>query len=204
MIKIGILAPGNSDEIIDSLVNMLKKCKKMVAVKQNSRRINNDIRLYEKTGIEYVFIEFGNKRIYPVDIDIMILDNARNDNIVSYDLIKCISDNTVLIYNTDSGYLPYIDHPNAIDYGFGINSCVGISSISYSDNKISVIVSIQRPFIGLFFNKIDVCEFSVEVFAINKTVNIIPGIIILLLCDLFSCSNVKFSINSCVQEYNSL
>ena len=55
---------------------------------------------------------------------------------------------TVLIYKTDNGYLPKIEHQNAIDYGFSSNSSVNVSSIEYVyDDKANVIKKTEDNYI---------------------------------------------------------
>ncbi len=177
MLKIGVLAEKNSSKIVDSLTVILKSNNNLIAIKNNSNRILKDVDFFEKNGIEYSIIIFNSSKIYPVSLDILILDNEDNKRIVSYELIKCIGENTILIYNTDNGYLPHIEHPNAIDYGFCSDSTVSISSVDYSDNKISLIVSIQKPFQGIYEDYFDICEFLIETKYITKISNLIPAVI---------------------------
>ena len=191
MLTIGILAPNNSAEISNALQILFKHNRELFAVKKNSRTILDDIDLFEKSGIKYTIITFDKKKIYPVLLDVLILDNENNKKIVDYELVKCVGEKTILIYNTDNGYLPHIEHPNAIDYGFCSASSVSVSSINYNENNISLIISVQRSFCGLFYNTCQIGEFLIESCFITKISNLLPAVICGLVCDVINYAVVK-------------
>ena len=160
MIKIGILAPKNHKEIVQSLLDIFKTNHIIAAVKTNSKNTKKQLDFLEKSGIEYAIVVFENQLIYPVDLDILILDNLPNQKIISYSLIECVNDNTTLIYNTDNGYLPKLEHENAIDYGFSQNSSITVSSIEYYKDLKSFILYIQRPVLNIFNEDIPIADYE--------------------------------------------
>lgn len=191
MICIGILAAQNSQEIANALVTVMKSKHQLTAVKYNNPNIENEIKLFEYSGIDYALILFDRYEIYPVNLDILILDNPENKRIVSYDLLKCIKEHTIVIYNTDNGYLPYLDHPNAIDYGLNSSSAVSVSSVNYFfDSHISFIVSVQRELSGLF-STLPIGEVRIDSDSSISISNQIPAVICALVCGLIDYLCVK-------------
>ncbi len=191
MITIGILAPDNSVQIKTALKNIIHSAGYVSAVNDNSIQTKKKLALFERSGIDYCIIVFDVRNIYPVCLDILILDNAKNQKIVTLDLIKCITEKTILIYNTDNGYLPALTHPNAIDYGFDRNSAVTVSSISYNDTSIDILLYISRPFCGIFSNNIYIGELLVSSEQQSDIQNLIPAIICGLVCDIIYEHTVK-------------
>ncbi len=191
MIIIGILAPDNSSEIEKALKNIIHSKGYISAVNENSIQTKKKLALYERSGIDYSIIIFNAKKIYPVNLDILILDNAKNQKIVTLDLIKCITERTMLIYNTDNGYLPALSHPNAIDYGFDPNSAVTISSVGYNDTSTDILLYISRPLFGIFSNNIYIGELLINSEQHTDIPNLIPAIICGLVCDIIYEHTVK-------------
>lgn len=191
MITIGILAPDNSVEIVNTLKDIIRQNGCVTAVNENGIQTQKKLALYERSGIEYAVVIFNPKKIYPVALDILILDNAKNQKLVTLELVKCITEKTLLIYNTDNGYLPALNHPNAIDYGFGRNSAVTISSIGYNDASVDILLCINRPFSGIFSNNIYVGELLVNTQMHSDIANLIPAIICGLVCDIICEHAVK-------------
>lgn len=183
MIKIGILAPHNDIKIQKALLHIFKDNHIIAAVKKDNINIEKELSFLERSGVLYTIIIFNEKEIFPTDIDILILDNAQNEKIVSYPLISCINKDTVLIYNTDNGYLPKLTHPNAIDYGFSKNSTVTISSVKYSKNlDFSFILCFQDFLHDIFLNPLPIGEFLVNGIPEIDLISQIPAIICAILC----------------------
>lgn len=197
MIKIGILAPENHEEITNTLLDIFKINHIIAAVKTNSKNIKKQLNFLEKSGIEYAIIIFNNKLIYPVTLDILIIDNAPNRRIITYSLIECVSEKTTLIYNTDNGYLPKLDHENAIDYGFSTDSSVTVSSIEYFQDSKSFILYIQRPLSNLFNEIIAIGEIPIIHINNNEISNQLPAVITALILNIpiYKKSNLPNSIN---------
>ena len=197
MIKIGILAPKNHKEIAQSLLDIFKFNHLIAAVNTNSKSTKKQLNFLEKSGIEYAIVVFENQLIYPVDLDILILDNAPNRRIITYSLIECINKKTTLIYNTDNGYLPKLEHENAIDYGFSSNSSVTVSSIEYSPDFKSFILYIQRPISNLFKETITIGEIPIIHINNQEVSNQLPAVITALILNIpiYKKSNVYNSIN---------
>lgn len=195
MIKIGIVAPENYEEITNTLLDIFKTNHIIAAVKKNTRDIDNKLLFLEKCGIEFAIIIFETGLIYPVTLDILILDNAKNKSIITYSLIECISEKTVLIYNTDNGYLPKIEHQNAIDYGFSSNSSVNVSSIEYHKNSKSFILYIARPVLNIFGDEISIGEIPIMHINNKDIISQLPAVICALICGIKVCiSKIKFGI----------
>lgn len=197
MIKIGILAPENHEEITKALLDLFKKNHIVTAVKQNSKNIKKQLDFLEKNSIEYAIIIFDNSLIYPITLDILIIDNAPNRRIITYSLIECISEKTILIYNTDNGYLPKIEHENAIDYGFSSNSSVTVSSIEYLADYKSFILYIQHQFSNLYGEEITIGEIPIIHINNQDISNQLPAVITALICNIpiYKKSNLTNSIN---------
>lgn len=191
MTKIGILAPNNSTQIVNALVMIFKSDKTLVAVKKNNARIEHELNFLDRNGIKYTLIVFNTKKIYPVGLDVLILDNEQNTRLVSYDLIECMSERTILIYNTDNGFLPHINHPNAIDYGYSSTSSVTISSVNYTENSISFIVSIQREIYGLYDNILPIGEILISSGYKAELCNLLCAVICSLICGIINYAEIK-------------
>ena len=197
MIKIGILAPENHEEITKVLLDIFKKNHIISAVKKNSKDIKKQLKFLERNSIEYTIIIFDKPLIYPITLDILIIDNAPNQRIITYSLIECVSEKTILIYNTDNGYLPKIEHENAIDYGFSSDSSVTVSSIEYIADYKSFILYIQRPFSTLYDEEIAIGEIPIIHINNQDISNQLPAVITALICNIpiYKKSNLSNSIN---------
>ena len=191
MLKIGVLSPKNSTEIVEALISLIKSKNLLVAVKKNNPRIFSELSFFSECGIDFSIIVFEKSAVYPIDLDILILDNEYREQIVSYDLIRCIGEKTFLIYNTDNDTLPLIEHPNAIDYGYSAKSSVTISSIDYTDNEISFIISVQREFSGIYNNRLEIGEFLIKSKFIANVTNILPAVICCIVSDIIKYAVVK-------------
>ena len=166
MIKIGILAQKNGEEIAQELYLRLTISDSKAVIVHDCQSVISESEYLNDNGVDYMIIIFNYKEIFPVFLDILVLDNSENENIVSYRLVDCIRENTYLIYNTDYGYLPMIEHPKAIDYGLYPNSTVSFSSIEYNFDSVSVLLSVQRPIKSIFGNEIEIGEYRFN--SINK------------------------------------
>ncbi len=184
MIKIGILAPQNHKEITNTFLDIFKKNHIIAAIKKNSQDIKKNINFLEKNGIEYAIIVFEKSLVYPIDLDILIIDNMPNKALITYNLIECVKEKTVLVYNTDNGYLPKLEHKNAIDYGFCPNSSVTVSSIEYLPYTKSFILSIQRPLYNIYDEEITICELPVISINNYDISNQLPAVITALICNI--------------------
>ena len=191
MTKIGILAPNNSTQIVNALVMIFKSDRKVVAVKKNNPKTDYELNFLDKSGIKYALIIFNEKKIYPVELDVLILDNEQNSKLVSYDLVECMSEKTILIYNTDNGFLPHINHPNAIDYGYNPTSSVTISSVNHRENSISFIVSIQREICGMFDNILPIGEILINSKYKAELCNLLSAVICSLVCGIINYAEIK-------------
>lgn len=192
MTTIGIFACTNTSEIIEALLLLLKNDRNTVALKSYYDESEADFEFYNYSEADYVLIPFSRNHIYPVTLDILILDNPDNKRIVTYDLIKCIDENTILIYNTDNGYLPKLEHPNAIDYGFSQTSTVSISSIEYlGSSSYSFIISVQENFKCLNGGIYPVGEILINCSSDIKIENRIPAVICGLVCDARERNEIK-------------
>lgn len=191
MIKIGILAPDNYEEITKTFLDIFKANHIIAAVKNNSKDIKKKMAFLEKNMIEFALIIFDQHLIYPIDLDILILDNAPNTSLVTYSLIECVSDKTILIYNTDNGYLPKLDHPNAIDYGLSQNSSVTVSSIKYCFDTKSFILYIQHQLYNPFNEDIGISELSITPINNQEISNQLPAVITALLFDIPICCTIN-------------
>lgn len=182
MIKIGVYAFENTQEIIDALLLLLKSSNNSVIIK-NYPLENTEI------SCDFILIPFKNNEACPIPVDILILDNPNNLNLLNNSFINYFSENTILIYNTDNGFLPKIEHPKAIDYGFSQNSSVTISSIKYNNNlPISFILSVQKSFTNIFGNSYPIGETIIFTNSDFKIENSIPAVI----CNMI-CTNKKIS-----------
>lgn len=178
MVKIGILACQNTSEITDALILILKNSDKSVAIKSSLSEYINTAGFYDYSEIDYLLITIEPGHICPCTLDILILDNPVNKRIVTRDLIQCIDDDTILIYNTDNGYLPKIEHPNAIDYGFSPKSTVSVSSVKYdSGMSCSFIVSVQDNFRCLSGKSYPIGEILISCNSDIKLENRLPAVI---------------------------
>ncbi len=191
MIKIGILAPDNHEEITKTFLDIFKANHIIAAVEQNSKDITKKIRFLEKNKIKYALIIFNHHLIYPVDLDVLILDNAPNTTLVTYSLIECVNNNTIVIYNIDNGYLPKLDHPNAIDYGLSQNSSVTVSSIKYYSDRKSFILYIQNPLYNPFCEVIGISELQITPINNLEISSQLPAVITSLLFDIPISSTVN-------------
>ena len=191
MIKIGILAPENCKEIAKTLLDIFKINHIVVAICKNSKNIRKKMSFFEKNKIEYTLITFDKHLIYPVDLDVLILDNAPNTKLVTYSLIECVSDKTILIYNTDNGYLPKLEHQNAIDYGFSSSSSVTVSSIDYSNEKKSFVLYIQQPLHNPFGDDIFISEIPISPINNQEISSQLPAVITALLFDIPICDTIN-------------
>lgn len=197
MITIGILAPENHEEITKVLLDIFKKNHIIAAVKKNSKNLKRQLDFLERNSIEYAITIFDKPLIYPITLDILIIDNAPNQRIITYSLIECISDKTILIYNTDNGYLPKIEHKNAIDYGYSSDSSVTVSSIEYLADYKSFILYIQHPFSTLYGEEITIGEIPIIHINNQDISNQLPAVITALVCNIpiYKKSNISNSIN---------
>lgn len=191
MIKIGILAPGNCKKITKTLLDIFKLNHIVVAICENSKDIKNKISFFEKNRIEYVLITFKEHSIHPVDLDVLILDNAYNTSLVTYSLVECVNDKTILIYNTDNGYLPKIEHQNAIDYGFSATSRVTVSSIDYSCQKKSFVIYVQQPLHNPFSEDIPISEIPITPINNQEISSQLPAVVVALLFDIPVCNTIN-------------
>ncbi len=189
MIKIGILAPDNCEEISKTFLDIFKANHIIAAIKKNSRDIKSKVSFLESNGIEYTLIIFERNLIYPIDLDVLILDNAPNTRLVTYSLIECIGEKTILIYNTDNGYLPKLEHPNAIDYGFSQDSSVTVSSINYFSDTKSFTLYIQNNIYNPFYGDIAISEFPITPINNYEISSQLPAVITALLFDIPICKS---------------
>lgn len=192
MTVIGILAPGNVRKIEASLKKLFSKSHKRVATVSGVRTTEDELYALRRIGTDYCIILFSKEHICPHYVDILIMDNAHNENLISYDLIKCISPSTRLIYNIDNQFLPFIEHPNAIDYGLSRSATVTVSSIDAQSDGTSFVYCIQRPFRTLFDTPMEEGELRVLLpFEKSDVSNLLPTITCGLLCGLLTNDRVK-------------
>lgn len=184
MIKIGILAPQNNKEITKTLLDIFKMNRIIAAVKSNSKDIKKELNFLEKNGIEYAIIIFDNQLIYPVALDILIVDNAPNRHIITYSLVECVSEKTILIYNTDNGYLPKLEHKNAIDFGLSSDSGITVSSTEFLSETTAFILYIQRPLTTIFQEDIPIGEIPIIHINNQDISNQLPAVILALICNI--------------------
>lgn len=182
MIKIGIVAPKNYQAIAKTLLNLFEINNISCAVEKNSKNIESKLDFLEKNGVLYTITIFNYKLIYPVLLDILIIDNAPNGRIITSALAECVGENTILIYNTDNGYLPKLEHKNAIDYGFSPNSSVTVSSIEYFPDSKAFVMCIQRALPRLFSDDIEIGEIPVCPINNRDIESQLPAVIAALLC----------------------
>ena len=183
MVKIGILACCNTAEITEALILILKTDNNTIALKNNYSTENDDFLSYIYSETHFLIIPINQEKTPQFTLDILILDNPNNQRIITYDLVNCVTENTILIYNTDNGYLPKLEHPNAIDYGFSPTSTVGISSVEYlSSNTCSFIVSVQKPLNCLCGKIFPIGELLTISNSDIKIENRIPAVICSLIC----------------------
>jgi len=183
LVKIGILACENTAQITEALILILKTSNNTITIKNNYNSEDDDLLSFIYSDTDYLIIPINHKKAPKFTLDILILDNPNNKRIITYDLVNCVRENTILIYNTDNGYLPKLEHPNAIDYGFSASSTVGISSIEYSDyNTCSFIVSVQKPLNCLCGEIFPIGELLTISNSDIKIENRIPAVICSLIC----------------------
>ena len=187
---IGILAPTSSHKIETALKKMFAKNHKRVATVRGIRTMDDELYSLKSIGTDYCIILFQKGRIYPHYVDILIVDNSGNDQIITYDLIKCISPSTRLIYNTDHQFMPLIEHPNAIDYGLSRNATVTVSSIDPESDGTSFVYCIQRPIRTLFDERMEEGEVLVSSDK-GDVSNLLPTVTCGLLCGIFTENAVK-------------
>ena len=195
MIKIGIMAPQNHKEITKTLLDIFKMHHIIAAVKSNSKDIKKQLYFLEKNSIEYAIIIFDNQLIYPVSLDILIIDNAPNRNIITYSLVECVNDKTILIYNTDNGCLPKLEHKNAIDFGLSSDSGITVSSTEFLSETTAFILYIQRPIQTIFCEEIPIGEIPIVHINNQDISNQLPAVILALICNIPIYKKINFSIN---------
>lgn len=192
MTVIGILAPENVRKIEATLRKMFSQNHKRVATVNGMSTTEDELYSLKRIGTDYCIILFNKGRICPHYVDILIIDNSKNENIISYDLIKCISPSTRLIYNIDNQFLPLIEHPNAIDYGLSRSATVTVSSIDPQRDGASFVYCIQRPFRTLFDTRLEEGELLVNLsFEKQDVSNLLPAVTCGLLCGLLTNDKVK-------------
>ncbi len=191
MIKIGILAPKNCREISKTLLDIFKLNHIVVAICENSKEIKNKVSFFEKNRIDYAIITFERHSIYPIDLDVLILDNADNTTLVTYNLVECVNDKTILVYNTDNGYLPKLEHQNAIDYGFSTTSSVTVSSIDYSNEEKSFVLYVQQPLHNPFGKDFLISEIPITPINNQEISSQLPAVITALLFDIPICNTIN-------------
>lgn len=192
MVVIGISAAKNSLQIAKALLLIIKSNKKVAAVKHCSALSAKEVKIFSMHGIDYFLIIFDSEKIYPVNLDILILDNPDNLFFLDINLFKCIGNQTVLIYNTDNDFLPHIEHPNAIDYGLCTNSSISISSVSYLPNShISLCVCIQKKFSNPIYRCIDIGEIHVDSKFKFDISNQLAAIICAFICGLTNYTDIE-------------
>lgn len=182
MIKIGIVAPKNYQAIAKTLLKLFEASNIPCAIEKNSESTASRLDFMEKNGVLYTITIFNYKLIYPILLDILIIDNAPNGRIVTSALAECVGENTILIYNTDNGYLPKLEHKNAIDYGFSPNSSVTVSSIEYFSDSKAFVMCIQRSLPRLFSEDIEIGEIPVCPINNRDIESQLPAVIAALLC----------------------
>ena len=125
----------------------------------------------------------------PFYLDILILEDCSR---ITYELVKCISHETRLIYNGDSSKSPIFIHPNAISYGMGYNSEATASSIDTEFDGTSFVFCLQKEIASLGGNTIYVGEFRVSIANEHGGINsIIAAVTCGLLADVLLFEKVK-------------
>lgn len=194
MIKIGILAPKNHRDITKTILNIFKEHNIYCAVGKNSKKCSSELEFLKNSDIRYAIIIFDYRLVYPVPLDILILDNAANKKIVTSPLAECVGENTILLYNTDNGYLPRLEHKNAVDYGFSPDSSVTVSSIEYFPDSKAFVLCIQRPLPRFFSDDIAIGEIPIPPINNLDIESQLPAVLAVLLCSVPITKKITFMV----------
>lgn len=187
---IGILAPTCAQKIEAALKKMFAKNHKRVATIHGLCTMDDELYALKSIGIDYCIIRLDRSRMLSHFIDILIIDHAGREQVITYDLIKCISPGTRLVYNSDHRFMPQILHPNAIDYGLSRNATVTVSSIDPEGDGTSFVYCIQRPIRTLFDALMEESEVLVRAEKGDVT-NLLPTVTCGFLCGIFTGGTIK-------------
>ena len=182
MTVIGVLTDTASRDMANTLRDLLISDGVPVVIVDGIYNISK----WENPGTEAAIIPMNKDSIIPVVLDILILDNC---DLISYELIECISPETRLIYNGDKSHFRF-EHQNAISYGMAYNADVTVSSIDDKCDGISFVLCLQRPVLSLNGNWLYEGEFQVQ--SDNTCINeLLPAITCTMLCDIFAIKKTK-------------
>lgn len=137
MTVIGVLS-SNGYKTEKLIRHIFSACGKKSVIADNSKLNAEQIGILNRSGIDYLIMTLKKEKIVPLYLDILILSSCSD---ITCELIKCVSANTRLIYNSDNESASVFTHPNAISYGMSYFADATVSSIDGS----SFIYCLQKP-----------------------------------------------------------
>lgn len=127
---------------------------------ENKRIGMPEFEILRKIESSCMIVILKNGERLPFYLDILILEDC---NFITYELIKCVSPDTRLIYNGDIYKKPVFVHPNAISYGMGYCADATISSVDTDFDGISFVFCLQKEITSLGGKSICEGEFRVSI-----------------------------------------
>jgi len=180
MTVIGI-ASDNGRQIGKIIKNMFSAQGKKTCIADSGTVCSELIEALEKAGVEYVVVALKKGEILSVYLDILILETSEA---IGYELVKCISPETRLIYNRDNKQMPEFVHPNAISYGMSYNAEVTASSVDDKQEGVGLVYCLKRPVKSFGGTVLCECEMPVRVLNEAEIDEILAAVTCGLLCDL--------------------
>lgn len=189
MTVIGIISAEDTKKI-EKILRKLFLSRGIRAVTVDGGRITEEqLSGLSNAGVKCCIVTLNQSDIHPFYLDILILADSR---VISFNLIKCISSTTRVIYNADGRKLPFFDHPNAISYGMSYDAEATISSVDDKCEDISFVFCLQRPLTSLSGKLLYAGETSVVLSGMKAGVSeALAAVTCGLLCDLPLFQTVK-------------
>ena len=189
MVVIGVVS-GSAEGRIEKAVKKIFSVDGMRTVILESGKIaQEEIQNLGAAGVGYIIITLKKGEIRPVYLDILILESIAD---ISYELVKCVSAKTRLIYNADSMPLVKFKHPNAISYGMSYTAEATISSVDDKFDGVSFVYCLQRSVTSLGGNILYEGEFTVSFSNIKSGItDILAAITCGMICDIPEFVTIK-------------
>ena len=140
-------------------------------------------------GIKAVILSLTKGSVCPLYLDVIVLRNIAD---ITYELVKSVSVNTRLIYNTDSTRFFKFDHPNAIGYGMSYAAEATVSSIDSKSDGLSFVYCLQKPIISLSGRQLSEGEITIDVSDRNSGIcDMLAAVTCGMICDAHAFSKIK-------------
>jgi hypothetical protein len=189
MVIIGVVSEKTERNIERFIRKIFVSCRFKTVIAQSGKITSEQIKSLSLAGVEFLIISMKKENIRPVYLDILILENISD---ISYELVKCVSCETRLIYNRDSCHLPEFKHPNAISYGMSYTAEATVSSVDDKFDGISFIYCLQRPVVSLNGNLLYAGEIPIAFSDVRSGINdILAAVTCGVICDVPAYRTVK-------------